>query len=117
MTGYILRRLLQFIPVFLGTTFVVFFLAWGMPGDPLAGKCGDRECPDAFVAADKSTKNFWLFVVTVAMLVGFITVFSVLNLFGLLAVVGAAVYLADVKPALDRVMGRGHSPEGPHGRW
>ena len=51
MTGYILRRLLQFIPVFLGTTFVVFFLAWGMPGDPLAGKCGDRECPDAFVAA------------------------------------------------------------------
>lgn len=76
-----------------------------------------RRRPDAFVAADKSTKNFWLFVVTVAMLVGFITVFSVLNLFGLLAVVGAAVYLADVKPALDRVMGRGHSPEGPHGRW
>lgn len=58
MTGYILRRLLQFIPVFLGTTFVVFFLAWGMPGDPLAGKCGDRECPDAFVAA--ATEEFKL---------------------------------------------------------
>lgn len=58
MTSYILRRLLQFIPVFLGTTFVVFFLAWGMPGDPLAGKCGDRECPDAFVAA--ATEEFKL---------------------------------------------------------
>lgn len=58
MTGYILRRLLQFIPVFMGTTFVVFFLAWGMPGDPLAGKCGDRECPDAFVAA--ATEEFKL---------------------------------------------------------
>ncbi|MGF7006561.1 ABC transporter permease [Aminobacter sp. BE322] len=58
MTGYILRRLIQFIPVFLGTTFVVFFLAWGMPGDPLAGKCGDRECPEAFVA--QATEEFKL---------------------------------------------------------
>lgn len=58
MTGYILRRLMQFVPVFLGTTFIVFFLAWGMPGDPLAGKCGDRECPDAFVA--QATEEFKL---------------------------------------------------------
>ncbi|GAA0615996.1 ABC transporter permease [Paenochrobactrum glaciei] len=50
MSGYILRRLLQFIPVALGTTFIVFFLAWGMPGDPLAGKCGDAECSEAFIA-------------------------------------------------------------------
>lgn len=49
MSGYILRRLLQFIPVALGTTFIVFFLAWGMPGDPLAGKCGDAECSEAFI--------------------------------------------------------------------
>jgi oligopeptide transport system permease protein len=58
MTGYILRRVMQFLPVLLGTTFVVFALAWGMPGDPLAGKCGDRECPDAYVAL--ATEQFHL---------------------------------------------------------
>ena len=58
MPGYILRRLMQFLPVLLGTTFIVFFLAWGMPGDPLAGKCGDRECPDAYVAL--ATEQFHL---------------------------------------------------------
>lgn len=76
-----------------------------------------RRRPDAFVAADKRTKNFWLLVVGVAMLVGFVSVFSVLNIFGLLAVVAAGIYLADVKPALDRVMGRGGSSGGPYGRW
>ena len=58
MTGYIIRRLMQFLPVLLGTTFVVFCLAWGMPGDPLAGKCGDRECPEAYVAL--ATEQFHL---------------------------------------------------------
>jgi oligopeptide transport system permease protein len=58
MTGYVIRRLLQFLPVLFGTTFIVFFLAWGMPGDPLAGKCGDYECSDAFVA--KLTEQYRL---------------------------------------------------------
>ncbi|ODT81038.1 ABC transporter permease [Devosia sp.] len=58
MTGYIIRRLMQFLPVLLGTTFIVFCLAWGMPGDPLAGKCGDRECPEAYVAL--ATEQFHL---------------------------------------------------------
>jgi oligopeptide transport system permease protein len=48
---YTLRRLLQMIPVFLGTTFFIFAMVFALPGDPFAGKCGDRPCPDAYVAA------------------------------------------------------------------
>jgi oligopeptide transport system permease protein len=51
MGRYILRRLLQFIPVFLGTTFLIYTLVWAVPGDPFAGKCGDRQCPQDFVDA------------------------------------------------------------------
>ncbi|MBC6450304.1 ABC transporter permease [Actinokineospora xionganensis] len=51
MGRYVLRRLLQLIPVFIGTTFLIYWLVWSLPGDPFAGKCGDRPCPEAFVAA------------------------------------------------------------------
>lgn len=50
MGRYVLRRLLQLVPVFLGTTFLIYVLVWALPGDPLVGKCGDRPCPDAYVA-------------------------------------------------------------------
>ncbi len=49
MGRYTLRRLLQLIPVFIGTTFLIYFLVWAVPGDPLAGQCGERGCPDAFI--------------------------------------------------------------------
>lgn len=49
MGRYVLRRLLQLVPVFLGTTFLIYLLVWALPGDPFAGKCGDRACPDAYV--------------------------------------------------------------------
>jgi oligopeptide transport system permease protein len=49
MGRYTLRRLLQLIPVFIGTTFLIYFLVWAVPGDPLAGQCGERGCPDSFV--------------------------------------------------------------------
>jgi oligopeptide transport system permease protein len=48
---YVLRRLLQMIPVFLGATFLIFFLVLGMPGDPLASLCGDRGCDPSTAAA------------------------------------------------------------------
>ncbi|MBP6996319.1 MAG: DUF2516 family protein [Phycicoccus sp.] len=76
-----------------------------------------RRRPDAFEAAGKRTKNFWLLLTGVALLVGFVTVMSVLNMFGLIAVVAAGVYLADVKPALDQVTGRGQGSQGPYGPW
>jgi oligopeptide transport system permease protein len=49
MGRYLLRRLLQLIPVFIGTTFLIYWLVWSVPGDPFAGKCGDRACPDSYV--------------------------------------------------------------------
>jgi oligopeptide transport system permease protein len=51
MGRYVLRRLLQLIPVFVGTTFLIFFLVWAVPGDPFTGMCGERPCPPQFVAA------------------------------------------------------------------
>ena len=75
-----------------------------------------RRRPDAFVAADKRTKGFWLAVTGVALAVGFVTFTSIVGMLGLLAVIAAGVYLADVKPALDRVMGKGRR-DGPYGPW
>ncbi|MER7419852.1 ABC transporter permease [Micromonospora peucetia] len=49
MGRYLLRRLLQLVPVFIGTTFLLYWLVWKVPGDPFAGKCGERPCPDSFV--------------------------------------------------------------------
>jgi oligopeptide transport system permease protein len=39
---YIVRRLLQAIPVLIGTTFLIFFMVFAMPGNPLLGLFGDR---------------------------------------------------------------------------
>ncbi|MDD7937743.1 ABC transporter permease [Actinomycetospora lutea] len=50
MGRYTLRRLLQLVPVFLGTTFIVYYLVWGLSDDPFAGKCGQRECSASYVA-------------------------------------------------------------------
>lgn len=75
-----------------------------------------RHRADAFTAAGKRTKNFWLTVLGVAVALSFVSVFSAFGLPWILAVVGAGVYLADVRPALRKVMGRGSSGNGP-GRW
>jgi hypothetical protein len=75
-----------------------------------------RHRPDAYVAAGKRTKQFWTIVTGISALVGFVFMFSPLNLLGILAVVGAGIYLADVRPALRQVSGRG-SAQGPYGPW
>ena len=51
MGTYVLRRLLQMIPVFFGATFLIFYLVLGMPGDPLDSMCGERGCDPATAAA------------------------------------------------------------------
>ena len=50
MGRYTARRLLQLVPVFLGTTFLVYYLVWGISDDPFAGKCGQRACSPAYIA-------------------------------------------------------------------
>ena len=66
-----------------------------------------RHRPEAYVSAGKRTKQIWLLVTGVAVLLGFLTLGNPLNLFALLGVVGAAVYLADVRPAVSSAGGRG----------
>ena len=50
MGRYIIRRLLQMIPVAIGTTFLIFAMVFAT-GDPLSGRCGNRPCSAAYVAA------------------------------------------------------------------
>jgi oligopeptide transport system permease protein len=49
MGRYVIRRLLQMIPVFIGSTFLIFFMVYAL-GDPVAALFGDRA-PDPAVAA------------------------------------------------------------------
>ena len=57
MGTYIIRRLLQMIPVILGATFLIFAMVFALPGDPLAGKCGERPCPPQYAAAFREKYN------------------------------------------------------------
>ncbi|GAA3296943.1 hypothetical protein GCM10020295_28130 [Streptomyces cinereospinus] len=49
MGRYVVRRLLQMVPVFLGATLLIFLMVHVM-GDPIAGLCGERECEPATAA-------------------------------------------------------------------
>jgi len=49
MAGYIVRRLLQAIPVLLGTTFLIYFMVFAMPGDPIIALFGEKTPPPAVV--------------------------------------------------------------------
>ncbi|KAA9134765.1 ABC transporter permease [Microbacterium caowuchunii] len=51
MLGYILRRILQLIPVFLGSTLLIYFLVFAMPGNPILGLFGDKTPSPAILAA------------------------------------------------------------------
>ena len=57
MGRYTIRRLLQMIPVIIGTTLLIFLMVWALPGNPFAGRCGDRPCPDAYVAGHDSRSS------------------------------------------------------------
>lgn len=49
MLRYILLRVLQVIPVLLGTTFLIYFMVFSMPGDPIAAMFGDRQPSEALL--------------------------------------------------------------------
>lgn len=56
MGTYILRRLLQMIPVFIGSTFLIFAMVFAI-GDPTIGRCGERACPDAYIERFRAEYN------------------------------------------------------------
>lgn len=78
-----------------------------------------RTRADAFPAAGKKSKQFWLLLTGGATAVGFIFMLNPFNIFNLIAIIAAAVYHADVRPALKSVQGRGGrtSQMGPYGPW
>ena len=51
MTWYIVRRVLQAIPVFFGATLLIYFLVFALPGDPIQALGGDRGLPPAVADA------------------------------------------------------------------
>ncbi|MCP9944324.1 DUF2516 family protein [Streptomyces somaliensis] len=72
---------------------------------------------DAYRAADKQTKPFWLIVLGVTVVVNVFPILLVLQLAGLVATI---VFMVDVRPALRGVSGggrRGSSSDGPYGPY
>lgn len=51
MGRYLIRRLLQFIPVFFGATLLIFSLVFVMPGDPIRALSGDKPLAPEVVQA------------------------------------------------------------------
>jgi oligopeptide transport system permease protein len=51
MPSYILRRLLQAIPVFFGSTLLIYAMVFALPGNPILRMFGDRTPTDAQLAA------------------------------------------------------------------
>lgn len=57
MLRYVLRRLLQAIPVFFGTTFLIYFLVFAMPGNPALALFGEKTPNPAQLAAVEAQYN------------------------------------------------------------
>jgi oligopeptide transport system permease protein len=53
---YILRRLLQMIPVIIGVTFIIYVSVFAL-GDPTVGRCGERPCSAGYIAKFRSDYN------------------------------------------------------------
>jgi oligopeptide transport system permease protein len=53
---YIIRRLLQMIPVIIGVTFIIYASVFAL-GDPTVGRCGERACPEGYIAKFKADYN------------------------------------------------------------
>jgi hypothetical protein len=75
-----------------------------------------RAKPGGFVAAGKQTKRIWVAILGVSVALGFVSINAPLNIFNLIAVVAAAVYLVDVRPAVRGTGGSGGGG-GPYGPW
>ncbi|HEX3749922.1 MAG TPA: DUF2516 family protein [Streptosporangiaceae bacterium] len=81
-----------------------------------------RRPTAAFPAAGKRTKPLWLIILGVAMVVGLGYAFyvqgaSVTSILPVAAFVAAAVYLADVRPAVKGYKTGRSTHAGPYGPW
>ena len=56
MGKYVIRRLLQMIPVIIGVTFIIYAAVFSL-GDPTVGRCGERACPPGYIEAFRAEYN------------------------------------------------------------
>ncbi|MFI7342359.1 DUF2516 family protein [Streptomyces sp. NPDC050085] len=77
---------------------------------------------DAFRAASKQTKPFWLIILGIAFVVNWL--FSILSFLPIIGLVATIVYMVDVRPAVRQISGgggrkrgRGSSSDGPYGPY
>lgn len=57
MGRYVIRRILQFIPVFFIATFGIFYMVFALPGDPIRALAGEKRPTNAQVAALEAKYN------------------------------------------------------------
>ena len=57
MGAYVVRRLLQAIPVFLGATLLIYAMVFLLPGDPIQAMAGERRLPEATLQAIQDRYN------------------------------------------------------------
>ncbi|NEB41088.1 ABC transporter permease [Streptomyces sp. SID14515] len=55
MGRYVARRLLQMIPVFIGSTLLVFLMMYALPGDPVRALAGEQHVDAAQIASMKAS--------------------------------------------------------------
>ena len=97
----------------LSTALIVF------SGFALVDAATRRE--DAYRAADKKTKPFWLIILGLAFVVNLI--FNILSFLPIIGLVATIVYRVDVRPALRGLPGGGRrrrggsSSDGPYGPY
>ncbi|MEE1939232.1 ABC transporter permease [Streptomyces sp. TRM 70361] len=53
MGRYVVRRLLQMIPVFIGSTLLIFLMMYSLPGDPVRALYGEQAIDEAQIAQIK----------------------------------------------------------------
>jgi hypothetical protein len=77
-----------------------------------------RVKEEAFSLAGKLTKTIWLVILGLSLAINVIML-NPLSFLNLIGVVGAAVYLIDVRPAVKQVGGGGSQGThmGPYGPW
>ncbi|WP_018134550.1 ABC transporter permease [Acaricomes phytoseiuli] len=57
MLRFVIRRLLQIIPVFLGATLLVYALVFAVPGDPIRALFGERQPSEAVINSLRAQYN------------------------------------------------------------
>jgi len=63
-----------------------------------------RARPDAFVAASKQSKKFWLWMTIGSLVVT--QIFGLFSMLGIIGIIAVIVYLVDVKPAINEILKR-----------